>query len=451
VKDKGQVIPAKAGISSAFVSSVQGLSEILLLKLTAGFSRFLLILTILWIANPQVLGEDIQLVPSSSAALEEFGTACSLDGDYALVSKLYTQAPSVYVFHDSGSGWSESQILLSGQTEGITEFGRSVDIKGDYLVVGENCGFGSCENIAYVYRIEGETWVEDQIITGSDISPGSSDKFGISVSISDSCIVVGGETAGIPKLYVFRFDGSGWVEEQILTAWNPVAESAFGEAVAVHGDYIIAGDYKDWTLGEEAGSLYVYHYNGTNWSGLQKLYASDGYADEQFGYSVDIQDDFFVAGAPWNNGRGAAYIFRNTGNYWLEAAILKGDSMGQGDRVGYHVSLDTGKFVMGAPGDDDMGLEAGAAYLFKYQATHWYRIEKLYALTPGVGDKFGNSVSVSGDNLLITAYQADSPGFNSGAAYMYERIINQMPSQSLTGLLLILFVIGFFIKKRTYG
>jgi hypothetical protein len=106
-----------------------------------------------------------------------------------------------------------------------------------------------------------------------------------------------------------------FTQQQKLTASDGAAQDQFGKAVAISGDTVIVGVFKD-TVGAsgEEGSAYVFVRSGTVWTELQKLTASDGAANDLFGGAVAISGDTIVVGAPFdkvgaNQQQGSVYVF----------------------------------------------------------------------------------------------------------------------------------------------
>ena len=123
-----------------------------------------------------------------------------------------------------------------------------------------------------------------------------------SVAIAGDTIVVGawldddnGTDSG--SAYVFTRTGTTWTEQAKLTASDGAADDQFGISVAIAGDTIVVGAYRDDDNGTDSGSAYVFTRTGTTWTQQAKLTASDGAADDQFGSSVAIAGDTIVVGA----------------------------------------------------------------------------------------------------------------------------------------------------------
>jgi hypothetical protein len=138
-------------------------------------------------------------------------------------------------------------------------------ISGDYLVVGayldDDNGLGS--GSAYVYQRTGpNAWGNETKITASDGAAG--DEFGASVSISGDYLVVGayrdddnGSQSGSAYVYQ-RTSGNIWGNETKLTASDGAAVDVFGLSVSISGDYLVVGALGDDDNGADSGSAYIY-------------------------------------------------------------------------------------------------------------------------------------------------------------------------------------------------
>ena len=98
----------------------------------------------------------------------------------------------------------------------------------------------------------------------------------------------------------------------------------FGSAVAIDGDTMVVGADRDDDKSANSGSAYVFVRSGSTWTQQQKLTASDGYLDDNFGNSVAISGDTIVVGAERQgyNELGAAYVFVRSGTTWTQQQKL---------------------------------------------------------------------------------------------------------------------------------
>ncbi|MEL7361276.1 MAG: FG-GAP repeat protein, partial [Bacteroidota bacterium] len=139
-----------------------------------------------------------------------------------------------------------------------------------------------------------------------------------------------------------------------------------------------------------------------------KLTASDGAAEDEFGYSVSVSEEVALVGAfgDDDNGgvfSGSAYVFRRAGNAWVEEAKLTASDGGAANFFGYSVSVSGNVALAGALRNNGRG----AAYVFRRAGDAWVEEAKLTASDNPSYANFGNSVSVSGDVALIGAYRSD--------------------------------------------
>jgi len=155
-----------------------------------------------------------------------------------------------------------------------------------------------------------------------------------------------------------------------------------------------------------------------NWTELQKLVASDDIPENIFGESVSLDGNTALIGADGYEDKGAAYVFRRTGNSWIQEAKLLASDGAVGDSFGYAVSLDGDTALIGAQGDDDNGNWSGSAYVFTRTDTIWTQQQKLLASDGVTYDCFGCSVSLDGDTALIGSPLNE---YGSGSAYVFTR------------------------------
>jgi len=302
-------------------------------------------------------------------------------------------------------------------------FGESVSIDGDYTIIGTygDDDNGSSSGSAYIFY----KGIEQVKLIASDAD--TNDQFGKSVSISGDYVIVSafnndddGSNSG--SAYIFYRVGSTWTEQAKLVASDPAAYDNFGNSVSIFGDYAIVGSKGDDDGGSSSGSAYIFYRTGSTWNEQAKLVASDPAAYDNFGTSVSIFGDYAIIGANGDDGYiGAAYIFYRTGSTWNEQAKLVASDPVSGDQVGYSVSISGNYAIVGAYGNDDGGSNAGAAYIFVRSGSSWSEQAKLVASDAAASDFFGWSVSIDGDSAFIGAYGNDDDGSNSGSAYIFVR------------------------------
>jgi hypothetical protein len=221
-----------------------------------------------------------------------------------------------------------------------------------------------------------------------------------------------------------------WLEQQKLTAGDADNYDYFGYSVSIDGDYAIVGARYDDEKAFNAGAAYIFKLVGGTWTQQGKLTASDGQTLDMFGFSVSISSDYAIVGAPSHNSHtGAAYIFKRSGTDWSQQAKLTASDGAINDEFGYSVSISGDCAIAGAYGDDNfLGNDSGSAYIFEKPPGGWINANettKIFAFDGVAGDRFGYSVSNSGNFAVVGAEWADlwvgGPLYDAGAAYLFER------------------------------
>lgn len=312
---------------------------------------------------------------------------------------------------------TEESKLTASDGAAWDQFGTSVSVDGTVAIAGAN-GDDSVTGSAYVYRFNGSQWVEEQKLTASDGV--SLDWFGNAVAVSGAVAVVGApqRTQGAGAAYVYRYDGSQWQEEQKLTASDGVMFDTFGWSVAVEGTVAVVGAFGDDSV---TGSAYVYRFDGSTWQEEQKLTASDRTGGDQFGVSVSLGGAVALVGANGDDTmRGAAYAYRFDGSQWVEEQKLTASDRAAEDSLGLSVSVDGSVAVAGAVNDDDRGKDSGSCYVFRFDGSQWVEEQKLTAADGTDFDWFGYAVSVRESKAVVGAVNDDDPAFASGSAYRFQ-------------------------------
>jgi hypothetical protein len=212
---------------------------------------------------------------------------------------------------------------------------------------------------------------------------------------------------------------------QKLLASDGAERDNFGFSISLDSNTALIGAPGDDDNGAYSGSVYVFIRTSTNWTQQVKLHASDGEDNDYFGGSVSLDDDTVLIGACGDddNGRysGSAYVFIRNGTTWTQQAKLLASDGATEDFFGRSVSLSGDTALIGAFYDDDNGYYSGSAYIFTRTGTTWAQQTKLLASDGTVGDCFGYSVSLDGDTALIGVASDDASGSDSGSAYVFTR------------------------------
>jgi hypothetical protein len=411
-----------------------------------------------FVRNGTTWTQQAYLKASNTGAPDHFGVSVAISGDTVVVGanqefsnatgvngngadNSAQQAGAAYVFARSGTTWTQQAYLKASNTDAGDEFGYSVAVSGNTVVVGA--------------RYE------------------SSDAKGINGDQTDNTACKSGAA------YVFVRNGTTWSQQAYVKASNTVVKSScgivnaqFGTAVAISGETMVIGalaedsgatgvngDQDDHSA-FSAGAAYVFVRNGTTWSQQAYLKASNTEQLDSFGNSVAISGGTVVVGAIAESSNatgingdqtdnsalnaGAAYVFFRNGVTWTQQAYLKASNTGTQDFFGWSVTVSGDTAVVGAFGEssnttgingnqtDNSAISAGAAYVFTRDNTTWSQQAYLKASNTDANDAFGRSVALAGDTAIIGAVfesskatgingdQSDNSVLAAGAAYVFS-------------------------------
>lgn len=369
-------------------------------------------------------GETIKLVPDGLAKGDRCGSAVSMWQTMAVVGSPYddengADAGAVFLLRRDCFSWAVNQKIIHEQVAAGDHFGSAVAMRDDLMVVGADAAAGA----AYVFRLVGDDWAFEQKLSPDPAATGM--KFGTSIAIGVDVIVIGadeddenGTDSG--ATYVFRFDGKGWTREQKLFASDGEAFDLFGRAVAIDGNTCLVGSPSAFATDSFAGAVYRFHFNGTTWAEQQKLTADDGTDGDGFGSSVAFDSATIVVGSPLDgetpiDDSGSAYVFGSNGSTWVQFQKLFSPVEAAFDRFGFSMALSGETLVIGSPGDLDLSSTAGAADVFRFDGAAWSWDRTLTAEDGAPQDGGGWSIGFFGDRVVFGAPMVDAA---AGSTYV---------------------------------
>jgi FG-GAP repeat len=385
-------------------------------------------------AAPAIALEQ-KLTAPDGVANNYFGFSVAIDGDTAAVGAPNDgNGGAVYVFTRTGDAWDLSAKLTSSDGAPGDALGSSVAIDGDTIVAGANSdriGADDAQGSVYTFARTGPVArSETAKLTASD--GGTFDQLGSSVAVDGDTIVAGayahnvGANGNQGSAYTFARTGpAARIETAKLTASDGAPGDELGYSVAIDGDAIVAGAPSDDNGGNgDQGSAYTFARTGPfARTQTAKLSASDGAATDFLGWSVAIDGDTIVAGAPGdsvgaNADQGSAYTFASTGlAVRAETAKLTASDGAPSDNLAYTVAVDGDTIVAGALEEDD---SQGSAYTFARAGATRTETAKLTAADGAAGDELGSSVAIDGGSIIAGAW-FDDVGANAdqGSAQVF--------------------------------
>ena len=401
---------------------------------------------------------ESKLISSDPNRGDQFGWSVDISGHTIIVGAPINsennliEHGSAYIFTLKREGnkdnWEEKAVLDPKEDGRRNDnFGYAVAIDGDYVAVGSP-GINSSTGAVYVYKRSGGAWKQQQKIETADGK--NRDNFGHSVDIFGEHLIVSAylDDSKAGSAYIFIRNGDRWRQQAKLTGNDTAKGDNFGEAVAFAGnengvDFAIVGAPNNTHNGKKSGAAYIFVHDGGKWTEETKLVSADAQTSDFIGDAVSISGHrgikrYALVGAPHLDlaqdveGRGsAAYVFSNDGGAWEEEAKLTAKDRERADGFGSGVSINRNIALVGVPrhGEGDIldgELNAGIVYPYLREGDQWVRQDsRATTVAPEFPEQsFGNVVIATQEFIVIAAYglqkgNPDRGDPNGGAVYIY--------------------------------
>ncbi|KAA0136951.1 hypothetical protein FYZ48_16040 [Gimesia chilikensis] len=362
----------------------------------------------------------------------------STDGSHSGLVYTYDQSPD--------DQWiNKNEIIPNAPStihNGLDNFGQSIAVSDDYLVIGAPATDSHLAptGVVYIYsRNDGgtpdfnddDTWEYETSLI--DPAPEANRDFGTSVQIEGTTIIIEASPTEFPfetEIYIYTRNGSDWktIPPTVTPLLETVGRTLFNEtSIAFQNDTIVVGNPSGLVNDiSTVGVVYVYEKYGSDWSTLPPtesvLFASDGEFFDHFGVDVDIDGDLIVAGAEYNQDRGAAYLFQKGNNGWGSASQVKltASDLKLGSRFGSSVAVENETVIASAATVGDRN--SGAIYIFDGSEGWDDPLETI--ISPATDPRtyyFGKDIDLNG-HLLVVNGDTSIPGtsISNGAVYIYD-------------------------------
>jgi len=259
-------------------------------------------------------------------------------------------------------------------------------------------------------------------------------EFGTSVGIDGVNALVGapafaGAGSGSGAVYGYRLVDDHWESGARLTAASPAFNSHFGCDLSLDGNLAIIGEnYRNTSLGVQAGAAYIFENTSGIWSQAAMLTASDAMIFSKFGSKVAISGETAIVNAPGNATTiSDVYVFRRIAGSWLQTDQIHPPMAPTNDGFGLAFAIDGSTMVIGASRDDEYASAGGAAYVYQEVDGDWTAVTKLHATDVSSLSYFGQCVQIRGDVIAIGAPDDNANAPDAGAVYLFRRVNDDWP------------------------
>ena len=350
----------------------------------------------------------------------------AFDGDTLAIGnpdddQLGEQAGAVYIYQRVKDEWVYRTTVRAPGGNAGDQFGGAVALDGKWLAVGFDHGF-------YLYQGFGATWtpVGDKITEGQ-MNYSISRVQALALDGETMAIAYSASGSGEERVLIYSFVDEDWQEENDIY----IADSgSFTGGIKLQGNRLAVGLW---------GTLEIYVRQETGWVPEQQI-------SESFGRALAFDDNTIVVGNPSDDdaiiGRGRAYVYKRRDDQWIQHAILPSvqsytrgqddsrlsfyasvDEDGDGERFGDSVAVSGDIIAIGATSSNDGKPSAGAVYIYQLHGNQWIEEAKLIASDAQVNQQLGSTVALE-DGVLVSG-AVNRP---DGAVYTYT--LNHSPDNA---------------------
>jgi len=305
--------------------------------------------------------------------VQQFGSAVSISGEQLVVGAEIKQSGTngiAYIYQRQGDSWLQQAQLTHPSQSANDNFASIVSISGDYIAIGSPAAAASQAGAVYIIKKVGANWVEDITITPA--SSFKSARFGSSIQLSGEYLIIGDDDHGRGhegSAYIYRREEGVWSLQASVKGGEFTKKAKYGTSVAISNNYAVVGAKEENSptikKNKKSGAVYVYKRTGKLWHHQVKLTASDATQGDNFGSSVAISDHYLIIGAEQdNNGKGSSYLFNNSNDVWTQAFKFEADEGSQQDNFGHAIALEQEHVVVAAQNKDTGNNSQGVGYLY---------------------------------------------------------------------------------------
>ncbi len=328
-------------------------------------------------SDPQHI-EELQLFSPTAqeGVLEKFGFGVAISGSYVFVGapNVSSSTGIVHMYDISDPLNITHQSIHAFDAQPLNQFGYSLAADGNRLVVGAPNFSGihsTLPSAAYIIDFTDPDNLQQSKLT---LDPSDSGQFGLSVDIEGNYLIVNESNTDIGAAHLYDLSDSNNIRSKTLlpSDSNPQLTSEFATNVAVSGTKALVSASGDLgpvnNPGSHSGTVYLYDFSDWNNVTETEFTAADTMGGDTFGASsgIDLQGNIAVIGAKNSEdgtlfSQGATYAFDvSDPQHIIELSKFVPPDTAAGDRFGTNLAFDGQTVVV----TSQRNSTNGAAYLF---------------------------------------------------------------------------------------
>lgn len=289
-----------------------------------------------------------------ATAFDAFGSAIAIDGNTAIIGAPWhdrdaTDSGTAYIY-DIETRTRRHELAHEGNALFSYEFGTSVDIAGQYAIVGTNHGSDIAR--AFIY----DTNTGQRLRTLEPDDP-SEVLFTGPVAIDGNTALATITRDGERRVLVFDAD-TGTQRHELQPDQSGIARR-FGDAIDIHHNIIVVGSNLSDYNGVASNHGVAYIFDAVTGQQQQRIDPPERVSSGFFGVSVAVKDDTILIGSGIQGG--TAYTFNAESGQRI--ATLRPMQV-SGNQFGRATALHDDQAIVGNPMDAALGTQSGAVYRF---------------------------------------------------------------------------------------
>lgn len=305
-------------------------------------------------------------------------------------------------------------------------FGDSVSVWNNFIAVSNTAANSNQGMVSIFYKTGNDFKLLKNVGSPTGKDGGA---FGESIILKDGYLFVGAiaEDVGSTEagaVHIFKLNGTEIKFFQTVSAPTPEPDSQFGYSLDVDNNYLVVGAPLDDQISANAGEVYIYRFERNKFRHLHSLAPSGLISGENFGSSVSIRDGYLAVGAPANNtgstDAGVVFVYRFERNEFRHLKTISSPDAESNGKFGNSVSLEGGYLGIGATGQSGGSTASGEVYVYKFDRNEFKHLQKIEPPDPEANSQFGHSLRLRDGYLIIGAYSDDVESTNTGAVYIYR-------------------------------